>query len=149
MDTSLNTERLQELIDLAPAQLLAHNETVFKQKPKPEKWSKQEILGHLIDSAVNNHQRFIRTQFQDDANIPYNQDEWNKHGYYNEISTAQLVSFWKAYNTQILALISSIPTVLLSRTCRVGGEESYTIQFLFNDYVAHQEYHLKQIIEFD
>ena len=74
----INLKKLTQLIEIAYPKLISLDETQFILKPAPNKWSKQEILGHLIDSAVNNHQRFVRTQFQDVPHIPYDQDQWNR-----------------------------------------------------------------------
>ena len=130
---------------------LLHNisETEYSFKSTPEKWSKKEILGHLIDSATNNHHRFIRAQFEDTPKISYDQNKWNKFSYYQQIKTGQLIGFWTSYNLQLLDLIKLIHTSTLSRLCNTGGENNVTIEWLFNDYVSHLEYHLKQILEYD
>ena len=145
----LNTDKLSVLLKNAPSLLLEQDDLEFKDKLSVNKWSKQEILGHLIDSAANNHQRFVRSQFEAVPVIPYDQNEWNKYNYYNEFSKTQLVEFWTVYNTQILQLAQLIPDELLSKECNPGNDEQYTIAYLFNDYVDHLEYHLKQIIAID
>jgi hypothetical protein len=147
METS-NKNRLAYLIEIIPNLLTQIKEEEFQKKDKPNKWSKKEILGHLIDSATNNHQRFVRSQFEDTPVIPYNQDLWNKHSYYNSIKSEQLINFWLFYNKQILELFNQIPNSLLSNKCNTGGESSFTIAFLFNDYIEHLEHHLKQIIDY-
>ena len=143
----MKTERLRVLTDTASKLILSENEDEFRTKPAPNKWSKQEILGHLIDSATNNHQRFVRSQFEETPVIAYDQDQWNKYNYYNDFSKSQLVNFWKSYNEQILMLIGLIPNDVLTRKCSTGGKENFTIEFLFDDYVEHLEYHLRQIVE--
>ena len=145
----MKTDRLRFLIDNAVTLIHQENEVDFKVKPAPTKWSKQEILGHLIDSATNNHQRFVRSQFEETPKIPYDQNAWNKYNYYNDFSKKQLVTFWKSYNQQILSLIELIPQEKLNSLCNTGGNESFTIEFLFDDYVEHLEYHLRQIVILD
>lgn len=145
IDVYLN--RLEYLIKVIPPLLKDINDDTFKAKVT-NKWSKQEILGHLIDSATNNHQRFVRSQFEDIPVISYDQNEWNKYSYYNKFDKAQLVEFWKIYNSQILELIKVMPTENLTKECNTGGLENYTIEFLFNDYVEHLEHHLKQIVTY-
>ncbi len=44
----------------------------------PNKWSKKEIIGHLINSATNNHQRFVRCQFETIPKIVYDQNKWKE-----------------------------------------------------------------------
>lgn len=145
----MDTERLNYLINTVPSLILAENNEEFKRKPSPNKWSKQEILGHLIDSATNNYQRFIRSQFEEIPVIPYDQNKWNEFSYYNSFSKSQLVTFWKSYNEQILTLFKLIPKDKLSKKCNTGGSDNFTLAFLFDDYVEHLEYHLKQIIILD
>jgi len=41
-----------------------------------------------------------------------------------------------------------IPGESLKRQCFSGGDESVTLAFLFDDYVAHLEHHLKQVIDY-
>ena len=127
---------------------LLHNisETEYSFKSTPEKWSKKEILGHLIDSATNNHHRIVRAQFEDVPKISYDQNKWNKYSYYQEIEVGQLIGFWTFYNLQLLELFKLIPTSNLSRLCNTGGENNVTIEWLFSDYLSHLEHHLGQIL---
>lgn len=141
----MKIDRLEYLLKTIPQLLSEEDEKEFIRKPSPNKWSKQEILGHLIDSATNNHQRFVRSQFENIPLIPYNQNEWNKCNYYNNFKKHQLISFWISYNEQILQLIQLIPKELLLKKCNTGND-SHTIEFLFDDYVEHLEHHLKQIV---
>jgi hypothetical protein len=141
------TNRLQLLCSTIPALLAEIDEETFAFKPHPDKWSKKEILGHLIDSATNNHHRFVRTQFESLPAISYDQNQWNSFGYYNQIDSAQLIEFWAAYNKQLAELLKRIPEKALSRKCKAGGND-VTLEFLINDYVVHLEHHLKQIINY-
>jgi hypothetical protein len=84
-------EKLHELIAEYSESLNAISESEFTAKASPGKWSKKEILGHLIDSASNNHQRFIRVQFENEPAISYDQDMWVLHNHYNEIPVKQLI----------------------------------------------------------
>jgi hypothetical protein len=71
IDITHSINRLQDLLDVVPAKLSRIKDTDFVYKPAPDKWSKKEILGHLIDSAANNHQRFIRAQYENIPTIVY------------------------------------------------------------------------------
>jgi hypothetical protein len=142
-------EKLRYLCDIIPPLLYELDEQDFRAKPASGKWSKKEILGHLIDSATNNHQRFIRGQFEDVPTISYDTDAWNDHGYYNRIDSRQLISFWTSYNKQLLALARLIPEEKLARQVDSGGPGPYTIVFLIEDYVTHMEHHLHQIIRYE
>ncbi len=140
-------KRLQYLCDEIPAQLSIIPEIDFTNKSAPGKWSKKEILGHLIDSATNNHQRFIRAQFENIPTISYDQDNWNKLSHYNLIDSKQLIQFWEMYNRHLIEIGMRIPEYSLTRECIAGGEK-HTIEWLFNDYVKHMEYHLSQIVSY-
>jgi hypothetical protein len=140
-------QRLNYLCDIIPPLLRKKSEPEMSHKPSPLKWSKKQILGHLIDSVANNHHRFVRGQFEQEPEIFYDADLWNSHGYYNSVNAGQLVSMWEAYNRQIAALVSSIPPAKLQNKVRTG-KESHTLDFLIKDYVVHLEHHLHQLVEY-
>lgn len=144
-EESLKT--LSSILDKAPGLLMEIGEANMSIKPAPEKWSKKEILGHLIDSATNNHQRFVRGQFEIEPEITYNQNKWNEFNYYQKIHSSQIISFWTSYNMQILELGKLIPTSNLKMLVKTG-DVSMSIELLFIDYVDHLEHHLKQIINY-
>ena len=141
---SKSINRLEYLCDTIPAILLAISEDDFSFKIEERKWSKKEVLGHLIDSATNNHHRFVRGQFEDVPAISYDQDLWNKHNFYQQIDSVQLVHFWEQYNRHLLAMIKLLPARALENKVRTGSTE-HSLSFLIADYVAHLEHHLKQI----
>ncbi|NSL86776.1 DinB family protein [Chitinophaga sp. Mgbs1] len=145
-DTTL--QRLDWLCQTIPPLLEAIGEEAFAFKPMPAKWSKKEILGHLIDSATNNHQRFVRAQFEDTPAIGYNQNDWNKYSYYHQIDSTQLIRFWTSYNMQLLALLHQMPPHMFDRTCYAGSPEQVTLSFVATDYVAHLEHHLRQLVDY-
>jgi hypothetical protein len=138
--------RLDHLLKIIPPLLNAIPESEFKNKPRPEKWSKQEILGHLIDSATNNHQRFVRIQFEEDPKITYDQDNWVKCNHYNDLAKEHVINFWALYNTHLLEIMKRIPAENLKRTGITNSKVS--LAWLINDYVIHLEYHMKQIVDF-
>jgi hypothetical protein len=139
--------RLQHLINTVPAKLFAIPEEEFSRKPAPNKWSKREIVGHLIDSATNNHHRFIRAQFEDVPTIVYQQDNWNAASRYNDMDTRHLISFWQMYNQHLIEVVRRIPEADMQRQCNNGGEDDVTLAWLIEDYVRHMEHHLGQINE--
>lgn len=139
--------RLNFIIDKVPSMLTEIGEANMSAKPLPSKWSKKEIIGHLIDSATNNHQRFVRGQFESVPEIRYDQNKWNECGFYQDIDSKQSISFWTIYNKQLIEIIKRIPTENLKRQIK-AGDNLLTIEFLIIDYVEHLEYHLKQIIDY-
>ena len=139
--------RLEYLCNTISALLKNIDNHTFSEKIEPDKWSKKEIIGHLIDSATNNHQRFVRGQFEDRPRIVYDQNNWNKYNFYQQIDKQQIIDFWTVYNRQLLELIKQIPNENLQLECFVG-DKLLTLDFLVNDYVEHLEHHLKQVISY-
>lgn len=139
--------RLTHIIGKAPTKLSEFNEGEMSEKQLPTKWSKKQILGHLIDSATNNHQRFVRGQFETNPEITYDQNKWNEFSFYQEMESQQIIKFWIIYNAQLLEIIKRIPSDSLKNQIKVGVN-SLTLEFLIVDYVEHLEHHLKQIIDY-
>ncbi|HMR86648.1 MAG TPA: DinB family protein [Saprospiraceae bacterium] len=140
--------RLDTLINIIPDLLLNMDESDLTLKTSPEKWSKKEILGHLIDSAANNHQRFIRGQYEDVPTIFYDQNQWNNLSHYHGMNTNQIIAFWTMYNQHLLHIIKHITNDNLQKKCRAFDGYTYTLEFLINDYVAHLEHHLRQVVSY-
>ncbi len=141
-------DRLAFLCNTIPPLLCEINDTIFSKKPNPLKWSKKELLGHLIDSATNNHQRFVRCQFENIPTIVYDQNNWNKFNFYQQIDKQQIIDFWTIYNKQLHELIKNIPSENLPKECSASDGIICTIEFLITDYVEHLEHHLKQIVNY-
>jgi len=145
--TDIAIRRLEYLCKTIPPLLLKFDEETFSAKPQPANWSKKEIIGHLIDSATNNHQRFVRAQFEDTPAIAYDQNKWNEFSFYQQISGQQLISFWTIYNKQLVELTRRIPKENLQRCCMVNGK-LLKLDFLITDYVEHLEHHLRQVVSY-
>ncbi|MDN3656418.1 DinB family protein [Ferruginibacter paludis] len=140
--------RLSHLGEIIPPLLTAIGEPAFSTKPAPKKWSKKEIIGHLIDSATNNHQRFVRAQFEPTPQIYYDQHKWNEYSYYDRMEGALVIAFWTAYNKHLVELIKHIPEEKLQFGCLSRDNTLLTLEFLINDYVTHLEHHLRQVVEY-
>src|SRR5262245_42049952 len=101
---------LEGLIDQVPARLLAVGEEGSKLSPPGMKWCRKEVLGHLIDSAANNHHRFVRAQFQKEMTFPrYVQDEWIAAQGYRERPWSELVELWRLYNRHLIHVMRRVP----------------------------------------
>lgn len=122
-----------------------------KESVKPisdDKWSKKEIIGHLIDSASNNHQRFIRAQLITNLIFPsYEQEKWVKLQNYQGERWLDLVELWKNYNLHLLHVVSIIPEDVMKRTCKIEDKEPVSLLILFEDYINHLRHHLAQILD--
>ncbi len=106
------------------------------------------MLGHLIDSATNNHHRFVRAQFEDSPLITYNADDWVAASGYQTMSTRHLMYFWQMYNLHILEVIRRMPKEMMERECHSGDDSPHTLAWLFDDYVVHLEHHLGEMVEY-
>lgn len=126
--------------------LAAMKEQDVSGPPAAGKWSRKEILGHLIDSASNNHQRFVRALSVDTLEFPeYTQNEWVENQNYADESWRLLVDLWSAYNLHVAHVIANIPPEKMGTQCRIGGKNPVRLEDLIADYVKHMEHHLKQI----
>jgi hypothetical protein len=141
-------QRLDYLCRIIPPLLQQEDEAAFSLPRAPGKWSKKQIIGHLIDSAANNHQRFVRAQFEEVPKITYNQDQWNVFNFYDRIALHQVLAMWEVYNRQLLELMRHIPPENLRRTCDTGGPIPYTLDFLIRDYLDHLEHHLREMVAY-
>jgi DinB superfamily len=116
-------------------------------RPAPRKWSKKEILGHLLDSASNNHQRFVRASVQGELTFPgYEQDKLVDLQQFSEIEWSFLVDLWASYNRFLAHVLSVLPASTAKITCKIGNNAPATLGFIAEDYVAHLKHHLNQIV---
>ena len=116
-------------------------------RPNPKKWSKKEILGHLLDSASNNHQRFVRASLQGELTFPgYDQDKLVDLQKFSEIDWDFLVDFWASYNRFFAHVLSVLPATAAAICCHIGNNSPATLEFIAEDYIAHLKHHLNQIL---
>lgn len=136
--------QLKEIMGFQLERFTRIKDKQFDAKPNPEKWSKKEILGHLIDSAQNNIQRFIRTQYETEFFIQYDQDEWVRLNNYHHYAPQQLVELWMLSNFQILNIWKIMPEENMQKTCNTPAG-MMSIEELAADYIKHLQHHLAQI----
>lgn len=146
--TGRAASRLNHLTEIIPPLLKNIPEEVFSFKPRPEKWSKKQIIGHLVDSATNNHHRLIRARIEEQPFISYDQVKWNRISNYNDMNSASLIELWTIYNKFIAKLIKEVPSEDLDRICRTGQNETHALSYIIEDYVSHLEHHLRQVVEY-
>jgi hypothetical protein len=148
----------RQTIETSKTKLLGLDETQAAAHRAYE-WSAKEIIGHLIDSAANNHQRFVRAQFTDELVCQgYDQEAWVTSQKYNEESWPDLVHLWAAYNLHLLHFISVMPQDVLSRVRpnhnldqvawkSVDKSTPTTLEYFVRDYAGHLQHHLNQVFE--
>jgi len=140
-------DSLITLCDTVPQVLSQYAEEELQYKTSPGKWSKKEILGHLIDSAANNHQRFVRIQFEENPLIYYDQNAWVSSQNYQSESTADLIKLWEMYNRHLAQVIKNIPEEKHSRASALKDQSTATLKFLVEDYLSHLQHHLRQLMQ--
>jgi len=139
-------DELLEIVETMTPRLRAIEAEQAAEKPRLATWSIKEILGHLVDSASNNHQRFVRAQCEEEYSGPeYEQDQWVSAQAYNESPWRELIDLWRLYNRHLAQVIRRIPEEKFDMICRIGPYEPVTFAFLVEDYVAHIRHHLEQI----
>lgn len=139
---------LRSLIETYHRRFLEVEEDALSAKPRPEKWSRKEVIGHLVDSAHNNLRRFICGQYEDSANaIVYDPDFRVKANDYENLESTRLIHLWKLVNEQICRVLAAMPEKAYTRTCNTGfnGEQLHELRWLANDYIKHLKHHLNQV----
>jgi hypothetical protein len=122
-------------------------ETEMSYKPSPAKWSKREILGHLIDSAQSNIRRFVVGQYEDAPHITYNQDEWVKITNYQQYPLQDIIELWFLLNKHIVFILKNTSAEKAQR--KVQTESLNTIAWIAKDYNKHLLHHLHQVLSLE
>jgi hypothetical protein len=137
---------LRDLLQHVPGRLEKLSNGTAESKLTPSTWSPKEELGHLLDSAANNHQRIVRAQLEDSPAMPgYEQNRWVAVHAYQRRDWGELIGVWQALNRQLLAATEAVPESGWSRTLTVAGSEPQTLRFVFEDYLVHMAHHLQHI----
>lgn len=122
-------------------------EAIAEKRPDKNVWTLKEILGHLVDSAANNHQRFVRLQEGDLENYPgYNQEFWAKAQNVNSFDWNTQIRLWYSYNELLLHIIKNIPNDALKNSWKLDDKQM-TLQWLIEDYYRHLYHHMQQFEE--
>ena len=152
------SEELRDAVERAANVLRQMSDEDSRRRPKPGKWCPREVIGHLIDSASNNHQRFVRAQFKDDLLFDgYEQDAWVSMQRYREAPWSELIDLWRNFNLHIARVMQSAPKdERLRKRARhnldelawkpIPRNEPATLDYFMSDYVGHLKHHLSQIL---
>jgi len=140
------SEKLLSVIDSTEPKLRAVAATESVQPILSGGWSRKQVLAHLIDSASNNHQRFVRASLQASLDFPgYDQDGNIRAQEPQEADWLLLVSLWASYNRYLAHVIARLPASKLETVCRIGSNQPVTLSFIAEDYLVHLLHHLRQI----
>jgi hypothetical protein len=146
MDTITLSTRIVRVIDSAEALFRQVSEDESRKPVLAGGWSRRKVLGHLIDSASNNHQRFVRASLQDSLEFPaYDQNDWVQVEVPEEASWSLLTALWANYNRYIAHVIAHLPPSKVDVPCRIGDGGPVTLGFLAEDYLRQMLHHLGQI----
>ena len=140
-------DSLEQHLQNVPTQLQKIPLSIINHKPQPHKWSKKEILGHLVDSAQNNLRRFIESQYSAEPYQihGYAQDNYVRINGYQKMKIQEVMQLWFTLNQQIVRVWKALPAEKLSlKVLNTDGTNS-TLQWWITDYVRHMEHHLQQI----
>jgi DinB superfamily len=140
-------DRMAGILAAASLRLADLPDAEASQPAAPGRWSKKEILGHLIDSAANNHQRFVRAQLAASYQGPtYQQESWVAAQRYAAESWPDLVNLWLLYNRHLMHIIRTVPEAALPIPCAIGDSAPVPLSEVMSSYVDHMEHHLAQIL---
>jgi hypothetical protein len=142
------THELQQIVDDFSKKLRAISNEEFSAKPVANKWSKKEVIGHLIDSAQNNLRRFIVGQYDERAHILYEQDFWVLANGYQEMDQEEIILLWKLINGRIIGVLRNMPEENFRKQLNTGRAtpELHSLEWLAADYVKHLKHHLNQVL---
>ena len=127
--------------------LLSVSQEEFHFKASPAKWSKKEILGHLVDSAQNNIRRFIVAQYDERPKIVYDQDKWAAIVNYQQYPLTDLINLWYQLNKHICQVLTFMPAEMSKRQAQT--EELHDLRWLAEDYIKHLLHHLHQVLDLE
>lgn len=130
---------------LGSLQAVAEDEMIYK--PNPSKWSKKEIMGHLVDSAQNNIRRFVVAQYEQEPHIVYSQDQWVSLARYQQYELSDLVHLWWLLNKHLAFILKNMSPEMEQRLCRTEG--LHTLEWLARDYVKHLKHHIHQVLNLE
>jgi hypothetical protein len=141
-----HAEEILSLVETEGRRLAAVGSAEADVRRAPGTWSRKEVLGHLVDSALNNHQRFVRAALAESLDFPgYAQDEWVRCQDYASVAWPALVELWTGINRHLAHVVRRIPEMKLAVPCRIGGGAAMSLEALVVDYLRHLRHHLAQI----
>ncbi len=141
------TKNFRQVLEETMFQFKTIGEAQWNLKPELKKWSRKEILGHLIDSASNNHQRFVRMQYMENLAFPgYEQDQWVNLQNHQNLPVSELLNLWYFYNLHLCNVVANIHYDSLYLSCTINNGMPISLHDLILDYISHLKHHVDQIM---
>jgi hypothetical protein len=149
---------LRDAVENATPMLAALSDDDARRPWKDGAWTRKQLLGHLVDSASNNHQRFVRAQFTDELVFPgYDQERWVEVQRYADAPWTSLVALWREFNLHLARVIAATPVEVATASRAkhnldviawnaIAADQPVTLEYFMNDYVGHLEHHLSQLL---
>ncbi len=134
-------------IDQHIGQLRALRPDMMSHKPSPVKWSKKEVMGHLIDSAQANIRRMVVSQYEERPHLVYNQDRWVQVVNYHHWDDREIIELWYLLNKQFCRILENTSPEMGERVCLT--QEPHNLDWLANDYLKHLRHHLHQVLDLE
>lgn len=133
-------DRFQAILDRMHRKLVSYGDISGATSPE-EDWTIAELVSHLIDSAGNNHQRFIRLQLEPELIFPaYDAEQWRRASKARDIDYSLLVELWRLYNRYLIELIRRVDDGALAH-CWIKDGARLSLEFLVEDYFDHLLWH--------
>lgn len=143
-------EEIRSIVERETGWLLSLPPEVTVARANAQGRTIRQILGHLVDSAGNNHQRIVRLQYNDPLEFPdYTQhnDLWISLQDYGSVPWEELVLLWKYYMRHIAHIISRIREDALENAWADFTGATVTLRAMAEGYASHLELHLAEIHE--
>ncbi len=138
---------LRTIVDEITPELERISDAAASSRPTAKGWSKKESLAHLIDSASNNHQRFVRAVEQKGGTFPgYDPDFLTKLQRSNEAPWSLIVALWSSYNRYLAHILAGLPQDAASYRLEISNNPSGSLAFIAADYLEHLKHHLNDIV---
>lgn len=148
VDLSFYTNEIKKTLDEWEQPLLSLSEEIITNRHNHQNRTIKQLLGHLIDSASNNHQRMTRMQYNSHLIFPdYTQDNdrWIAIQDYQHADWKNLVLLWKSYNLHIMHVIKSMNKSMLNNHWIDFEGNQVSLLAMIEGYPLHLNLHMSEI----